>query len=98
MTITTDLEGAFESVWREAEMYKLYKTGISNNPLVVLTSFLRCHHQYRKFVNAHLGNWSDTTSGAPQRSILSPLIFFVYTADMTAEEENTTEHELNESK
>ena len=94
----TDLEGAFESVWREAEIYKLYKTGISNNLLVVLTSFLKCHHLYRKFVNTHIGNWSNTTSGVLQRSILSPLIFFVYTADMTAEEENTTEHELNEFK
>ena len=72
ISIMADLEGAFDSVWREGGIYKLYKAGITSN--------------------THTGNWSNTTSGIPQGSILSPLIVLVYTADMSAEEVNTTEH------
>ena len=80
-----DLEGAFDSVWREGAIYNLYKAGTTNNLLLVLASFLK-HHQYK--------NFSQTTYiGVSQGLILSPLIFLVYTADMSADEENTTEHE-----
>ena len=41
IAIMADLEGAFDSVWRERAIYKLYKVGITNNLLLVLTSFLK---------------------------------------------------------
>ena len=94
IAIMADLEGSSDSVWREGAIYKLYKAVITNNLFLVLTSFLK-HRQYRKVVNTHTGNWSNITSGVPQRSKLSLLIFLVYTANMSAEEENTTEYELN---
>ena len=75
IAIMADLEEAFDSVWREGAICKLYNVVMTNNLLLVLTSFLK-HCQYR----------------------LSPLIFLVYTVDMTPEEETTTEHELKESK
>ena len=92
ISIMADLEGAFDSVWREGGIYKLYKAGITNNNLLlILTSFLK-HRQYRNLIDTHTGNWSNTTSGIPQGSILSPLIVLVYTADMSAKEVNTIEH------
>ena len=97
IAVMADLEGAFDSVWREKEIYMLYKAGITNNLLLVLRSFLK-HRQYRNLVNTHTGNWSNTTSGVPQGSIPSPLIFLIYTGDMGAEDENAIEYELNESK
>ena len=93
IAIMADLEGAFYSIWTEDATYKLYKAEITNNLLLVLTGFLK-HCQYRNLVNTHTGNWSSTTSGVSQGSILSTLIFLIYTADMTDEEEITTEHEL----
>ena len=65
IAIMADLEEAFDSVWREGAICKLYNVAMTNNLLLVLTSFLK-HCQYR----------------------LSPLIFLVYTVDMTPEEKN----------
>ena len=48
IAIMTDLEGAFDSVWRERAIYKLYKAGITNNLLLVLENFLK-HSKYKKF-------------------------------------------------
>ena len=41
IAILTDLEEAFDSVWRKGAIYKSYKAGMTNNLLLVLTSFLK---------------------------------------------------------
>ena len=92
IAVMADLEEAFDSVWREEAIYKLYKARITNNLLLVLASFLK-HRQYRNLVNNHTGNWSNTTYGVAQGSILSSLIFLVYNADMSCEEE--TQQSMN---
>ena len=81
-----DLEGAFDSVWREGALYKLYMAGIYNNLLVVLSSFLT-DRVCKNFVNSYQGPWLETQLSVPQGSLLSPLIFLVYTSDLTLEEE-----------
>ena len=82
-----DLEGAFDSVWREGAIYNLYKAGTTNNLLLVLASFLK-HHQYKNFSQTTY-IWSIT------RVDTQPTNFsHVHcSADMSADEENTTEHE-----
>ena len=40
IVIMADLEGTFDSVWREGALYKLHMAGIDNNLLAVLSSFL----------------------------------------------------------
>ena len=64
IAIMTDLEGAFDSVWREGAIYKLYKAEITNNLLLVLASFLK-HRQYKNLVNIHTGSWSNAIYGVP---------------------------------
>ena len=83
--VMADLERAFHTVWREGAIYKLHKAGINNNLLSVFSSFLsdRC---FRNLVNSHTSDWFQTTLGVPQGSILSPLIFLGYTADLTMEQ------------
>ena len=86
IVIMADLEGAFDSVWREGALYKLHMAGINNNLLAVLSSFLTDRVR-KNFVNSYQGPWLETQLGVPQGSLLSPRIFLVYTSDLTLEEE-----------
>ena len=80
-----DLEGTFDSIWRLGALHKLHKAGISENLLLIFASFMG-NRQQRDLLNTHVDEWSKSEAGVPQESIVSPLIFLVYTADMTAEE------------
>ena len=86
VVIMADLEGAFDSVWREGALYKLHMAGINNTLLAVLSSFLT-DRVCRNLVNSRQGPWLETQLGVPQGSLLSQLIFLVYTSDLTLEEE-----------
>ena len=86
IVIMADLEGAFDSVWREGALYKLHIAGINSNLLAVLSSFLT-DRVCKIFVNSYQGPWLETQLSVPQGSLLSPLIFLVYTSDLTLEEE-----------
>ena len=97
IAIMADLEGAFDSVWRLGALYKLHKAGISKNLLLIFASFMS-NRQQRNLVNTHVDEWSKSETGVPQGSIVSPLIFLVYTADMTAEEQNKSDNESNAPK
>ena len=99
IAIIANLEGAFDSVWRLGALYKLHKAGISENLLLTFASFTRNGHQQRNPVNTHGDEWSTSEIGIPQGSILSPLVFLVYTTDMTAEEQNRSDksNESNEA-
>ena len=87
-----DLEGVFDSVWREGALYKLHMAGTNNNLLAVLSSFLT-ERVCKNFVNLYQGPWLETQLGVPQGSLLSPLIFLEYTSDLTLKEKNN--HKLN---
>ena len=80
-----DLEGAFDTVWREGAVYKLHEASIKNNLLSVFCSFLQDRFS-RNLVNSYSSDWFLTDVGVPQGSLLSPLIFLVYTSDLTMEE------------
>ena len=97
IAIMADLEGAFDSVWTLGALCKLHKAGISENLLLIFASFMS-NRQQRNLVNTHVDEWSKSETGVPQGSILSPLIFLVYTADMTTEEQNKSDNKSNESK
>ena len=60
--------------------------GINNNLLVVLSSFLT-DRVCKNSVNSYQGPWLEAQLGVLQGSLLSQLIFLVYTSDLTLEEE-----------
>ena len=75
-----DLQGAFDAVWGKGALNKLHKAGITNN-LSVFSSFLTDGFS-RNLVNSHTSDWACTTTSVPQGSLLSPLKFLVFTADI----------------
>ena len=80
-----DLQGAFDSVCRKGALYKLHKAGINSNLLSVFSSFFT-NRSFRNLVNSYTSEWSFHYTDVPQGSLLSPLIFLIFTADMTTKE------------
>ena len=80
IVIMADLEGAFDSVWREGALYKLHMAGINNSLLAVFSSFLT-DSVCRNFANSYQGQWLETQLGVTQGSLLSRLIFLAYTSN-----------------
>ena len=97
IAVFADLQGAFDAVWKKGALYKLHKAGITNNFLSVFSSFLT-DRVYRNLFNSYTSDWACTTTGVPHRSLLSPFIFLVFTADMTLEEPEQTPEIPTESK
>ena len=76
-----DLEGAFDAVWRKGLLYKLNKLGVKGRLFKIIESFLS-NRFARSFVNSVTTNWIETLIGVPQGSVLSALLFLVYTKDI----------------
>ena len=97
IVVFADLQGAFDSVWRKGALYKLHQAGINSNLLSVFSSFFT-DRSFRNLVNSYTSEWSFSYTGVPQGSLLSPLIFLIFTADMTTEEVEQLEATPQESK
>ena len=78
-----DLEGAFDATWRKGLIYNLYKTGLEGMLLAILDSFLTNRFS-RNLVNGYVSEWFESNYGLPQGSILSPVLFLVFTGDLSA--------------
>ena len=79
--IILDLEGAIDATWCKGLIYKLYHSGIKGDLLILLNNFLT-DRLSRNNVNGYVSQWFPTTIGLPQGSILSPVLFLVYTGDL----------------
>ena len=97
IAVKADLEGVFNTVWRKGAIYRLQKSGINNNLLSVFSSFLSDRYS-RNLVNSHTSDWFQTTLGVPQGSILSSLMFLLFTAYLTMEEVPYNRYNLSPSE
>jgi len=76
-----DFEKAYDSVWREGLMVKLFRNGIKGEMWIWINAFLS-HREARCIVNTHTGNWYQTHIGLPQGSVISPILFNIFIKDM----------------
>ena len=81
--ILIDFEGAFDAVWRDGTIYKLHDMGITGRLNKYVKSFLS-NRQSRSFVNSICTDWIDTKEGIPQGSVMGPILYILFTRDITS--------------
>jgi len=76
-----DISKAFDKVWHPGLLFKLRKVNIPHYLYNWLESFLK-GRQFRIKINDTFSSFRPITAGVPQGSILSPMLFNVYTYDI----------------
>ncbi|KAL9698830.1 hypothetical protein quinque_002271 [Culex quinquefasciatus] len=79
--VLLDVEKAYDSMWQEAILHKMY---LANFPLYILKivrSFLQ-NRSYHVAVNGHVSDRHEVPFGVPQGAVLSPTLYNLFTADL----------------
>ena len=79
-----DVRKAFDIVWRDALLHKLWLRGVRGRAWRVCASLLRSTRSSVRVHGTTLAQWSDS-SGFRQGAILSPIEFLVFVDDLAAE-------------
>jgi retron-type reverse transcriptase len=88
-----DIKAAFDSVWHDGLIYKLYDLRLPRYQLNYLIAFLTNRTAAIELGN-QLSRLFELKSGTPQGSPLSPLLYIIYTADSMNDIPQHTEHGL----
>ena len=72
---------AFDKVWHEGLLYKLKSMGISGEFYDLPENYLSGRLQ-RVILNGQTSSWRPILAGAPQGSVLVPLLFLIYINDL----------------
>jgi predicted metallopeptidase len=80
MAAFLDISQAFDRVWHDGLLYKL-KTFLPANTYTILQSYLMNRHFRTKYREAYSSLWL-VLAGVPQGSVLRPLIYLIYTAEL----------------
>lgn len=80
--ILLDVEKAFDTVWHNGLVYKLLQTNIPRYLCGLIGNFL-ANRTFVVAVNNTLSTPKTITAGLPQGSILSPILYSIYTSDFS---------------
>ena len=83
--ITLDIEKAFDSVWHDGLIFKLISWKFPRRLIELTKSFLQDRVFRVKIDNAY-SNEQSIPYGSPQGSILSPILYNIYTSDIPTDE------------
>lgn len=76
-----DVAKAFDKVWHNGLIYKMYQLGLPDRLVLIIRDFLR-DRQFRFRVENTHSSPHTTSAGVPQGSVLSPLLFSLFTSDV----------------
>lgn len=78
-----DVEKAFDTIWHKGLIYKMIQSNIPKYLCRIISDFLE-ERQFIVSVNGTFSSPRTITSGLPQGSILSPLLYSFYVSDFTS--------------
>lgn len=80
--IVLDIEKAFDTVWHNGLIYKLLKANIPKYLCKLIANFL-ADRTFVVAVNDTISSPKPVLTGLPQGSILSPILYSIYTSDFS---------------
>lgn len=80
-----DIKQAFDKVWHKGLLYKL-KEKLPSQLYSVLKSYL-CDRKFQVKYEDNLSEYHTIEAGVPQGSVLGPLLYLIYTADVPTRED-----------
>lgn len=78
--ILLDIEKAFDTVWHNGLLYKLTTANIPKYICNIIADFLH-NRTFAVSVNKSTSSFKNIPAGLPQGSILSPILYSIYTSD-----------------
>ncbi|KAJ8737082.1 hypothetical protein PYW07_000353 [Mythimna separata] len=76
-----DIAKAFDKVWHNGLIYKLYQLGVPDRLVLIMRDFLS-NRSFRYRIEGALSSPHPIRAGVPQGSVVSPLAFTLYTSDI----------------